>query len=217
MFQPRFLLAAGLVFLGAATRMLPYVLHALGITDISDPHGMPWNFSPLGAISLFGGAYLADRRLAFAVPILALFLGDLGMALLMKDISFAFPVIAPITYGSFALMAWLGTWLRGNLQRLPSIVSRMALVGGTAFVGEVIFFLVTNFANWVFQTSIDPGQAPMFPYTLAGLVANYVAALPFFGKSLTGTALYGAGLFGGAELLQKRAPAPQATVLANAQ
>lgn len=217
MFQPQFLLAAGLVLLGAATRMLPYVLYALGFSDISNPNGMPWNFSPLGAISLFGGAYLADRRLTFAVPLLALFLGDLGMAVLMKDISFAFPVIAPITYGSFALMAWLGTWLRGNLQRLPAFVSRMALVGGTAFVGEVVFFIVTNFANWVFQTSIDPNQPPMFPYTFAGLIANYVAALPFFGKSLTGMALYGAGLFGGYELIQKRAEVPQSTMLADAQ
>lgn len=217
MLQSRYLLAAGLVFFGAVTRMLPYVLHALGVSDISNPNGMPWNFSPLGAISLFGGAYLADRRLAFAVPLLALFVGDLGMALLMKDISFAFPVIAPITYGSFLLMAWLGTWLGGNLRRLPSFVSRIALVGGTALVGEVLFFFVTNFANWVFQSSIDPNHPPMFPYTLSGLAANYIAAIPFFGKSLTGMALYGVGLFGGYELLQKRAEAPQPAVLADAQ
>ncbi len=135
----------------------------------------------------------------------------------MKDLSFGFPVITPITYGCFALMAWFGIWLGRNLQKMPSFVKKMALVGGTALVGEVVFFLVTNFANWIFQTSIDPTQPPMFPHTLSGLIANYVAALPFFGKSLTGMALYGAGLFGGYELLQRRADAPQPAVLVDAR
>ena len=41
------------------------------------PH--PWNFTPLGAMALFGAAYYSNRILAFVMPLLALWLGDLVM------------------------------------------------------------------------------------------------------------------------------------------
>jgi hypothetical protein len=39
------------------------------------PH--PWNFTPVGAIALFAGATVRDRRLALLFPCLALFAGDI--------------------------------------------------------------------------------------------------------------------------------------------
>jgi len=38
------------------------------------PH--PWNLAPVGAMALFSGAMVRDRRLTFVFPLLALFAGD---------------------------------------------------------------------------------------------------------------------------------------------
>ncbi|HTI51777.1 MAG TPA: DUF6580 family putative transport protein [Planctomycetaceae bacterium] len=214
--QSRFALAACLVLLGTVTRVLPYVLYALGVADISDPNLLPWNVSPMGAIALFGGACFSDRRTGFAVILASLFLGDLGMALLMKDLSFGFPVLAPVTYGCFLLMGVLGRWLHAWLQQQSGALSRVLAIGGTALAGEIVFFVISNFANWVFQGSYTPDQPPLYPHTPAGLLACYIAAIPFFGKSLTGMLVYATALFGGYALLQKRAEAPQRANLAQA-
>jgi len=56
----RTLLALVLIVLAAALRITPH----------------PWNFTPVGAMALFSGAVLKDRRLAFLLPLLALFIGD---------------------------------------------------------------------------------------------------------------------------------------------
>lgn len=216
MLHSRYLMAACLVLLGVGTRLLPYVLHALGQGNVHDASDMPWNVSPIGAICLFGGACLNNRRLAFALPLVIMLLGDVGMALLMADAWFGFPTIMPFTYGCLLLMVWLGTTLPRRLKESPSLVKRVVAVGGTALVGEIAFFLITNFANWVLQESLAPNEPPMYPYTVAGLIANYVGAIPFFGKSLMGTAVYGVAFFGGYALLQK--PAQEApAVLADAR
>src|SRR5712664_795556 len=55
----RTLLALALILLAAALRIAPH----------------PWNFTPVGAMALFSGAVLKDRRLAFFFPLLATFLG----------------------------------------------------------------------------------------------------------------------------------------------
>ena len=41
----------------------------------------------IAAVALFGGAYLSDKRLAFLVPMAALFLSDLVIGLWLKRIA----------------------------------------------------------------------------------------------------------------------------------
>ena len=50
----------------------------------------------------------------------------------------------------------------------------------------------------------------MYPQTGAGLVAAYVAGIPFFQNTLLGTLFYSAVLFGGFALLRARVPALRA-------
>jgi uncharacterized protein DUF6580 len=54
---------------------------------------------------------------------------------------------------------------------------------------QFCFFGVTNFGVWAFGS--------LFPKTAAGLLACYVAAIPFFKNTLVGDAIYTAVLFGG--------------------
>src|SRR4051812_10471060 len=74
-------------------------------------HGaFPYNFTPVEAIALFGGAYFADRRLALLVPLAAMFLADLVIGL---------HNLIPVIYGCIALTALVGGNLRGRVRALP--------------------------------------------------------------------------------------------------
>lgn len=195
----RFLPIAATVLLAALVRTTPYILGALGLTNVHDVTAFLWNLSPIGALFLFGGAKFAERSWAYLAPLMAMLLSDLAIGLLMRDMSMGFNSSNPVTYGAYALMIWLGTRLRDR----PSALA----IAGAASAGEIAFFVVTNFAVWV-------GQTEYYPHSFEGLVSCYVAAIPFFRHSLLGMALYGTALFGGLALLERRvAPARSNAVI----
>ncbi|MFN0053480.1 MAG: DUF6580 family putative transport protein [Planctomycetales bacterium] len=80
---------------------------------------------------------------------------------------------------------------------------------GVALAGELVFFLLTNYANWQFQDAMPLDMPRLYPQTFSGLIACYWAGVEFFGRSLIGTSCYCAALFGGHALLERRAAAPQ--------
>jgi hypothetical protein len=53
----------------------------------------------------------------------------------------------------------------------------------------------------------------MYPQTGAGLVAAYVAGIPFFQWTVLGTLFYAALLFGGFDLLRERMPSLRAQTI----
>jgi hypothetical protein len=63
---------------------------------------------------------------------------------------------------------------------------------------SVLFFVLTNFGVWAFDA--------LYPKTLEGLMACYVAAIPFFRNTLLGDLSYTVVLFGGFALLERRIP-----------
>lgn len=169
-------------------RLLPYVLMNCDIKMDPTVLYYPWNVSPLTAVCLFGGAFLADRRLALLVPLVTLFLSDLGILAVTGKIEWAFPAGRwAFTYISFTLAAALGLLLR---NRKPGRFPGRALVAGLSF--EVIFFVASNYLVWVHSATM---AEPMYASTVAGLMECYQAALPFFGKSLVGTAAFTLLLF----------------------
>jgi len=62
-------------------------------------------------------------------------------------------------------------------------------IGGAAALGSLQFFVITNFGVWL-------GAKFAYAHTLAGLAACYVAAIPFYGRTLASDLLYSAALFG---------------------
>jgi len=143
------------------------------------PH--PPNFTPIGAMALFGGAYLGRRALAFAAP--------LG-ALLLSDLVLGFYHGMATVYFSVALIVMIGMVA---LSRVSPI-----RVGLAALASSVLFFVVTNFGMWVFSG--------FYPRSLAGLEACYVAAIPFFQNTVAGDLFYATLLFGGFRLLELMVP-----------
>ncbi|MGB2592128.1 MAG: DUF6580 family putative transport protein [Candidatus Acidiferrum sp.] len=162
----RTLLVAAVIVLAAALRIAPH----------------PWNFAPVGAMALFSGAMLSDRRLAFLFPLLALFAGDVFIG---------FHKLMPVVYASFLVSVAIGFWLRERRS--------VARVGAATLFGAIQFFLVTNFAVWAFGLS--------YPHTSPGLIACYAAGVPFFWNTLAGDAFYATLFFGGFALAERLFPA----------
>jgi hypothetical protein len=143
------------------------------------PH--PPNFTPIGAMALFSGAYLSRRGLAFVAPLAALLLSDLVLGF-YAGMSFV--------YASVALTVLIGWWVSSRRTVLR--------VAAGALAGSVSFFVITNFGMWLFSG--------FYPPTSAGLAACFVAAIPFFQNSVTGDLFYAALLFGGFALAERLAP-----------
>ncbi|MEM6648471.1 MAG: DUF6580 family putative transport protein [Bacteroidota bacterium] len=165
LFTPRFGALCGLVVLAVLSRWLPH----------------PPNFTPIAALALFGGAHFTHKGWAFAVPMVAMLLGD---ALI------GFHSLMPVVYGAFAATVGIGLLLRRRRSPLR--------VAGATLAGSVLFFVVTNFGLWAIES--------FYPKTLEGLVACYVAALPYFYNTLLGDAFFTAVLFGGFALAEWRFP-----------
>ena len=161
----RTLLALILIALAAALRIAPH----------------PWNFTPIGAMALFAGATLKNRRLAFLFPLLALFVGDIFIG---------FHKLIPIVYASFLINVAIGLYL-GDRRT----VTRISLA---TLLGAIQFFLITNFAVWQLLAG--------YPHTASGLLACYIAGVPFFWNTLAGDALYATLLFGSFALAERFFP-----------
>ena len=144
------------------------------------PGVFPYNFTPVEAIALFGGAYFSDKRLAFIVPLAAMFVADLIIGL--------HPLI-PVIYACIAAIVFIGFSLRDKI----GVVRVVA--GGVA--GSILFFAVISFVEWLIGDTA---------YCRAGIVSCYVAAIPFLKASLAGTLVWSAVLFGGFEALRQRWP-----------
>ena len=163
--KPRFTLIVAMIFGAAAFRLAPH----------------PANFDAIGALALFGGAHLGEKRWAFLIPLAALFLSDAAIG---------FHAQMPLVYGVFALMVCMGLALRE--RRTPPSVA------GMAAVASILFFVVTNLGVWAFDG--------LYPMTIQGLVTCYVAAIPFFQNTLLGNLFYAAVLFGGFALAERKLP-----------
>lgn len=154
------------------------------------PH--PPNVAPVTALALFAGATLGRRLSAFAIPLSAMLVSD---ALLEVVTGQGFHPHMPVVYGTFILVVWLGSGLGGRLQ--PKRIAGFSVAAST------LFYLTTNLAVWAAGT--------MYPHDAAGLVACYVAALPFYGLSLIGDLGFTAVLFAAYSALARRLPAAAAS------
>ncbi len=198
----RTLLVFTLILLAAALRLAPH----------------PWNFTPVGAIALFAGATVRDRRLAFLLPLLIM---------LATDAILGFNKLSPLVYASFLLSVLIGRYVRRDVVEARLSASQRAKrasapqlesltnakthavprVAAATFLGALQFFLVTNFGVWAF--------ANYYPRTAAGLAACYIAGIPFFWNTLAGDATYTTLLFGAFALAEHMAPQLRDTVVAD--
>lgn len=151
-----------------------------------------WNLTAIGAVCLFGGAYFQRKWAAFVVPLAALAISDVFLQ------TFVYPDLGPdyFKYIAFVAVVPLGFLLQGRTKPLPVAVAAVS--------ASALFFLLSNFAVWAFG---DGSGLRMYPLTPAGLLACYVAALPFSLNSLYGDLLFTGVLFSGMEYYKSRSAA----------
>lgn len=144
--------------------------------------GQPeWSFTPIAAVTIFGGFYFGRRFAALLVP-LAVF-GISNMAL--------------PAYGSCGVMLTIYATMTmsvalGWMLRRPSCgLVKVAQWSAVGLVPATVFYVVSNLAVWYFNGALF-GYEP----TLAGLTACYAAAIPFFRTMLVGDLFYVSVLFG---------------------
>lgn len=162
-----------LIFSGALLRLAPH----------------PWNFTPIGAIALFGGAAFRRSSAAFLIPLAALLISDL---VAMLGGTNSFHQLTPPIYLCFLLVAVLGRLLQARRS------SAVAVAAG-ALVSSLLFFIVTNFFVWLFLGTYE--------LTFQGLALCYVRAIPLYWNQLAGDLFYTAILFGGLAWAEHRIPA----------
>ena len=183
--NPRFAAIFLLIILAAAMR----IPNAAQIT--------PWaNFTPIGALGLFGGAYFNSKWKAFALPMLSLLISDLIINIFIFKGRYGIMYNGwYIIYGIFTLIVFFGKHL------IQKVSIKNILIAG--IVAALSHWLIADFAVWA---AGGTDLRTMMPLTKnwAGLLQCYLQGLPFMGNFLTGNMVYGGILFGGFELAQQR-------------
>ena len=137
-------------------------------------------FLPIAASALFAGRMLRIRPLAIVVPVAAMAISSLAFG--MDDWR-----VALVVYAALALPAVAGILSRRWTGIVPT--------AGVMLACSLAFFVLSNLAVWAFSG--------LYPVTMAGLVACFVAALPFLQNTIAGDLFWSAVLFGGAFAIKR--------------
>ncbi|QHT71066.1 hypothetical protein GXP67_32650 [Rhodocytophaga rosea] len=186
--QPRTIVLGLFIILAALYRLL-----------LADNAQLPFsNFTPIGAMALFGGCYFYNKGKAFAFPLLSLWIGDIFLNRYWYFDEWV------IFYDGFAWVyaSFLGMVLIGRFIKKVSVISVVL----SAVSAALLHWLVSDLGVLLSGgTDVTTG----LPYTrdLEGLLKCYYLAIPYMQNMLVGNLVYCALFFGVFELLQKRYPA----------
>ncbi len=136
----------------------------------------PLAFAPVAPALLFFGAHLPRKRMWIPLALLA------AADVYLTKMEYGYPLTADhlVSWAWYAAILWLGSaWLKGKARPLR--------VAAAALTSSVSFFVVSNFAVWAVWN--------MYPKTLEGLAACYVAAIPFFRNQIASDLFFTAVMF----------------------
>lgn len=136
------------------------------------------NFTAVGAALLYFGARRPWREML--APLAVLIATDYCLTVYAYHYSFYWAAYLPTWIWYVAAMV-LG-------QILLSGKTSFWRVAASALLGPTSFWVISDYAVWAGGT--------MYPHTLAGLQACFVAAIPFYRNDLTSTTLILAAIFG---------------------
>ena len=123
---PRLLALLSAIVAAAALRLVPH----------------PPNFTPIGAMALFSGAYFGRRGLAFIAP--------LG-AMLLSDAVLGFYSGMQYTYLAVGLIVLIGWAIRSRISPVR--------VGAGAIGSSILFFVISNFGTWLTSGLLARGHS----------------------------------------------------------
>ena len=153
--------------------------------------GRPWGFAPQMAMAVFAGAVIRDKKWAFILPLLSMFLSDALYQVLyangLTDIPgfYEGQITNYILFGSLTVIGFLIK----KINWLSVLASSLA--------APTAFFLMSNFAVWMGGGGLNR------PKTFGGLMMCYADGLPFYPNALLATVVFSTVLFGSYYLVQR--------------
>ena len=128
------------------------------------------NFTPLISLILFIPLVLKDKRLAMTLIVIAQ---------LLSDFFIGFYDTMIFVYGTYMLIALLAFkyMIAINFYKVLS----------SSVVASIIFYITTNFGVWF---AMD-----LYPATTSGLIACYIAGIPFLKSMTLSTVIFSTTLF----------------------
>ena len=163
---------------------MSYLIIVLATLTRFIPH--LWNFSPVYGALLFGGANMKKRD---SIWFSALTLGASDVVLTKFMYQLHVGWVELFQMAAFASIAMIGWILKGRFS-----IGRLTFA---CLAAPTSFFLISDFGVWLGFNS--------YPHTWTGLVACYVAAIPFQGRITVSTVLFAGILFGAQQLHTSRA------------
>lgn len=144
------------------------------------------NFTPVGAIALFGGAYFTDKWKAYLVVLVTLFTSDILINYLYTSKWVLWYNGSFWVYLTFGMMVFIGSLIKkvniGN-------------VGIASLASVCVHWLIIDMP-WLYGS--------LYPHNLTGYGQSLMAAIPFERNMVLGDIVFCAILFGGFELAMNK-------------
>jgi hypothetical protein len=147
--------------------------------------GRPFGFAPQWAMAVFAGAVIRDKKWAFIIPVLSMFVSDMLYQLLFTAGLTAIP--------GFYAGQWQNYLLFAALVFVGIAIKKLNVLQITAasVAAPTLYFFVSNFLVWA-----SNGAGLDRPKTFNGLMLCYADGIPFYRMSILATLVFSTILFG---------------------
>ncbi len=123
----------------------------------------PHTFSPIIAIALFSGVVITDKKLSFAMPLLAMFASDIILEIFTSTPGF----YGLEQIGNYASLLFIT--LLGFKMKKISIIN----VAGFSLASSLLFYFLSNTNTFLFDTFNS------YANSFAGYISCMTAGIPF--------------------------------------
>lgn len=145
----------------------------------------PYGFAPQIAIALFAGSIIKDKKFAFLLPLLSMFISDVLYEILYIN---GVGNIAGFYEGQITnYLLFVGLTVFGFFIKNFDLKK----IGIMSLAAPTTYFILSNFFVW-----LSPGAGLGRPTDFSGLMMTYADGLPFYAWSIASTVIFSAILFG---------------------
>lgn len=192
-FRTKFKICNTFALMNKRSLIIASILIVVAMFSRMLPH--PDNFSPMGAVALFGGAVITSTFLKYLVPIVTLYVSDLVLNNTLHRVWFTNHE-GFVWFSDYMIFGFIAFILAVAIGHFFIKKNTIKHVFGGAIAFTLVFFLITNFGTWASGT--------LYPQNFAGLMSCYVAGLQYLEYSFAGNLFYCTVLFGGYYLMTSR-------------
>ncbi len=145
----------------------------------------PMGFAPQIAMALFAGSIASEKKFAFLLPLVSMFLSDLLYEVLYINHLTKIEGFYSGQFTNYILIC--GLTVIGFFVKQRNLLS----IAAGSLAAPTAYFLVSNFLVWAGKGGYQR------PVTFDGLMMVYNDGLPFYQMSILATLFFSAVFFGG--------------------